>query len=353
MKQQYQFALGAASVVVLSALGGVEVKASSVQEIVNAAVPIANEYGLYPSVIIAQGILESSYGESALAQKYNNIFGVKYTSGTPAYLSTKEFLNGYMVDSVEAFQVYGSLYEACAAQALLIRSNSYYAGAWRENTTSYADATAWLQGRYATDPNYASKLNAIIAQLGLSAYDNGGVTNNQSGGSTGNYKVQQGDTLSAIALNYGTSVQAIMNENGLTSENIRVGQMLSIGGVSSGGTGSYSSASSGNYTIQSGDSLSSIALKFGTTVNQLMLDNGLNSESVLQIGKNIIVQGQTTGQSTNTETVNYATGGTYTVQSGDSLYSIAGAYGLSVNDLAALNGLSQSSMIHPGQTLNV
>ena len=96
MKQKHKLALGA-SIVALASLGGIKAQAASVQEIINAAVPVANDYGLYPSVMIAQGILESSGGQSALASNYNNIFGVKYTSGTPVYLPTQEYLNGKML----------------------------------------------------------------------------------------------------------------------------------------------------------------------------------------------------------------------------------------------------------------
>lgn len=118
----------------------------SVQELAEAATPVANEYGLYPSVMIAQGILESSAGQSALAVNYNNIFGVKYTSGNPVYLPTQEFLDGQMHNVVEPFQAYASVAEACAAQARLLRGSFLYSGVWRENTSSYQDATAWLQG---------------------------------------------------------------------------------------------------------------------------------------------------------------------------------------------------------------
>lgn len=172
MKQKHKLALGA-SIVALASLGGIKAQAASVQEIINAAVPVANDYGLYPSVMIAQGILESSGGQSALASNYNNIFGVKYTSGTPVYLSTQEYLNGVMTNVVEPFQSYSSVYDACVAQAQMLRGSSYYSGAWRENTSSYLDATAWLEGRYATDPTYASKLNSVISELGLSIYDQG------------------------------------------------------------------------------------------------------------------------------------------------------------------------------------
>ena len=217
MKQKHKLALGA-SIVALASLGGIKAQAASVQEIINAAVPVANDYGLYPSVMIAQGILESSGGQSALASNYNNIFGVKYTSGTPVYLPTQEYLNGTMTNVVEPFQAYSSVYDACVAQAKMLRASSYYSGAWRENTSSYLDATAWLEGRYATDPTYASKLNSVISELGLTVYDQGGeisggtavtTSSSASTNSAGTYKVQEGDSLSAIAAQYGTTVDAL------------------------------------------------------------------------------------------------------------------------------------------------
>lgn len=54
--------------------------------------------------------------------------------------------------------------------------NYYYSGAWKSNTKSYKDATAWLTGRYATAPNYGSTLNSIIQSYNLTQYDTGSST---------------------------------------------------------------------------------------------------------------------------------------------------------------------------------
>ena len=308
MNTKHKFLFGAAAVA-LTSLGAVKAQAMSVQELAEAATPVANEYGLYPSVMIAQGILESSAGQSALAVNYNNIFGVKYTSGNPVYLPTQEFLDGQMHNVVEPFQAYASVAEACAAQARLLRGSFLYSGVWRENTSSYQDATAWLQGRYATDPNYASKLNAVIAQYGLTAYDGGEVattsttsyvttttSTDKSSYGTQTYTVHEGDTVYDIAEHYGVSMDAILSQNGLSAtDHIMQGQVLQIPSA-------------------------------GTTAT-------------------------TTSTTSATTMATSTVSSSYTVQSGDTLTSIASAYGRTADDLAAINGITGN--IYPGQTLSV
>ena len=350
MKQKHKLALGA-SIVALASLGGIKAQAASVQEIINAAVPVANDYGLYPSVMIAQGILESSGGQSALASNYNNIFGVKYTSGTPVYLPTQEYLNGTMTNVVEPFQAYSSVYDACVAQAKMLRASSYYSG-------------AWLEGRYATDPTYASKLNSVISELGLSVYDQGGeisggtavtTSSSASTNSAGTYKVQEGDSLSAIAAQYGTTVDALVSANSLENANdIHVGEVLQVAGASTTTTTTSTNttsnvSSSSTYTVKSGDSLYSIAEQYGMTVSSLMSANGIyDVNSMLQVGQVLQVTVSTSATTSNTTTSN-----SYTIQNGDSIYSIATANGMTADQLAALNGFGINDMIHPGQTIRI
>ncbi|MQW22086.1 MULTISPECIES: LysM peptidoglycan-binding domain-containing protein [unclassified Lactococcus] len=366
MKKKHQFALGA-SVLALSVLTGVKAQALSVTSIAQAVTPVANEYGLYPSVMIAQGILESSHGQSGLANNYNNIFGVKYTSGNPVYLPTQEYINGQMQTVVEPFQAYGSLYESCIAHAQLLRGSKLYAGAWRENTSSYRDATAWLEGRYATDPDYASKLNYLIAELGLTAYDNGGIpsstlTSATTSSSGQSYKVQSGDSLSAIAAKYGVSVSSLVSINGLTDSNsLQVGQVLKISGsstVTSTSSQTTTSSSAGTYTVKSGDSLSSIASQYGMTISQLMSANSISDADVIHIGERLSVSTaspatQTTTSSSSTTSSTQNSRYAHTVISGESLYSIATANGMSAERLAEINGIGTNETILPGQTIMI
>lgn len=85
------------------------------------------------------------------------------------------------------------------------------------------------------------------------------------------YTVQPGDTLFSIATRFGTSVQQIKQDNGLTSDFIAVGQRLLI---------CQSTAGCFSYVVQPGDTLTSIAGRFGTSVARLKQDNGLTSDTI-------------------------------------------------------------------------
>ena len=152
-------------------------QAEFIQSIAPAAILIADKYDIYPSVMLAQASLESSWGESALAQEYNNLMGTKGSwNGESITVRTREDVNGESVYINAGFSVYGSWIDSLARYGLLMSEGlkwdaNYYSGTWRENAASYKDATAWLQGRYATDSAYESKLNATIQSFNLDQYD--------------------------------------------------------------------------------------------------------------------------------------------------------------------------------------
>ncbi|KAF1301471.1 glucosaminidase domain-containing protein [Enterococcus saccharolyticus] len=216
---------------------------------------VAASNDLYASVMIAQALLESGNGSSLLATSpYYNLFGVKAYGGEPSvWLPTQEYLNGQWVTMNEPFRAYGSYWESLQDHAAVLKSMSYstgvahYKGAWKSQTTSYADATAYLTGRYATDPAYNQKLNWLIANYDLTRFDTPGQatdysytemstasasatteTASASTNSGGSYVVVAGDTLWDIANANGISVDQLMANNGLTSELIVVGQQLII-----------------------------------------------------------------------------------------------------------------------------
>lgn len=323
-------------------LGGLTIHADDIQQIAASAVPVANEYGLYPSVMIAQAILESDGGTSQLASQYNNYFGVKYISGEGVDLPTNEYIDGEPQTIVQKFQVYDSVSDSFISQANLLRSD-YYSGTWRENTNSYLDATAYLQGRYATDPNYANLLNGIISEYDLTAYDDGSYTTPAATSENGGYVVQVGDTLSSIAQAYGVSVDQLASENGIANtDQISIGQVLTIPGATAGNSGAPSST--GTYTVQENDSLWSIAQANGTTAANLAAINGISTDSVLQIGQQLSLSG---------ESGSVASGTTYTVKSGDTLSAIAAEYGTTADQIAAENGLANADTLAIGETLNI
>ncbi|SNU09600.1 lysozyme [Streptococcus equinus] len=96
------------------------------------------------------------------------------------------------------------------------------------------------------------------------------------------------------------------------------------------------------YTVRSGDTLSSIATRFGTSYQTLASLNGLANPNLIYVGQVLRVNG-----SANTGSVYY------TVRAGDNLSTIASRYGTSYHSIAALNGLANPNLIYAGQTLKI
>jgi peptidoglycan hydrolase-like protein with peptidoglycan-binding domain len=90
------------------------------------------------------------------------------------------------------------------------------------------------------------------------------------------YTVRSGDTLWLLANRYGTTVDAIKRLNGLTGDNLQIGQVLRIP--------TEQSAAYFDYTVRSGDTLWLLANRFGTTVDEIRRLNGLTGDN-LQIGQ--------------------------------------------------------------------
>lgn len=148
-----------------------------IEKVAPAAVLIANAQGIYPSVMIAQAALESSWGQSGLAESYNNLMGTKgNVDGKSVTVRTREVQNGESVYINAGFTIYDSWGHSLFHYGSLMKNglswdSEYYSGTWLENTDNYQDATAWLQGRYASDTSYASKLNQTIESFNLDQYD--------------------------------------------------------------------------------------------------------------------------------------------------------------------------------------
>lgn len=157
--------------------------------------------------------------------------------------------------------------------------------------------------------------------------------------------VQWGETLATIAYHYGTTVEAIVQANGLTNPNlIQVGQRLIIPG-----SAVPSSPSGSTYTVCRGDTLFSIGRRYGLTVNAIMQANGLTS-TLIYVGQELIIPAARSGSPPmgNPTDVPWTR---HTVRSGDTLTAIAYRYGITVNDIVQANNLYNPSYIYPGQTL--
>lgn len=98
----------------------------------------------------------------------------------------------------------------------------------------------------------------------------------------------------------------------------------------------------GTYTVRSGDTLSSIAAKFGTNYQTLASLNGISNPNLIYVGQVLRVNGSASNSSVY-----------YTVRAGDNLSAIASRYGTSYQSIASLNGLTNPNLIYVGQTLKI
>lgn len=168
----------------------VEAASSSAQQqaFVNQIIPIAKtvaiKYGTFPSVMMAQAMIEGDFGTSTLAAAPNyNQFGMKFKVGEDegkydiVYKNTQEWDGSKYVTVNAPFRKYPNIQASFEDNGKKLRqgpgawNTSYYAGAWLENGLTYKDATAALQGKYATSPTYAQTLNNTISKWGLWKYD--------------------------------------------------------------------------------------------------------------------------------------------------------------------------------------
>lgn len=143
------------------------------------AVKAAKKYGTYPSVMIAQAIVESGWGQSALAVNANNLFGMKASGWSGPTYSAKtreEGKDGKSYYITAAFRKYNSFEESFEDNGKKLRNGVTwqplrYQGAWLENANTYAEATKALTGTYATDSKYDVALDSRITSHNLNQYD--------------------------------------------------------------------------------------------------------------------------------------------------------------------------------------
>lgn len=163
----------------------------------------------------------------------------------------------------------------------------------------------------------------------------------------GSHLVRSGETLSGIAARYGTSAQALARANNLKNPNFVVaGTRLRVPG--SGGGASGGGASGGSYTVRAGDTLGSIAARVGSSVSALARANGISNPNMIVAGSTLRLSG---GSSSSAPAV--AAGATHVVRSGETLSGIAGRYGSSVSAIARRNSLSNPNMVVAGMRLRV
>jgi lysozyme len=170
---------------------------------------------------------------------------------------------------------------------------------------------------------------------------------------SGTYTVKSGDNLSKIANQFGTNYEALARLNNLSNPNrIYVGQVLKVTGNASSNAShpssvAHNTTSVGSYTVKSGDTLSGIAAKFGTTYSALAQRNHIANPNAIYVGQVLRISGQATSNRYRPTTSR----GTYVVKSGDTLSGIAASHGTSWTSLASKNGIRAPYTIYVGQRL--
>ncbi len=186
----------------------------------------------------------------------------------------------------------------------------------------------------------------------------------------GTYRVRRGDTLSSIGARFGASVAQLRAWNGIRGSTIRAGQVLKVPGAAPApqaapqrtapSTRAEAAPSPNHYRIRSGDTLLTIASRFGVSVGDLRTWNGIRG-SRITAGKYLIVRPATRNSSAPTQSARQvppatrsagSAGGRYTVRRGDTLGAIAERHGTTAAKLRAWNGI-RGSRIYPGQSLAI
>lgn len=176
------------------------------------------------------------------------------------------------------------------------------------------------------------------------------------------HRVRRGETLSIIARQYGTTVDAIKDLNGLRSTHmIREGAELiipiprGVGAARLAGMPSCERGDETTYRVRRGDTLGKIASRHGVTVAQLCRWNGLSGDSVIHPGQTVRLWPPETSQAPKAASVTPRAGERgidYVVKTGDSLGEIARRHGVSVASIREANGIKRD-LIYAGQTLRI
>ena len=181
--------------------------------------------------------------------------------------------------------------------------------------------------------------------------------------------VQPGETLYGIARLYGVTIQQIAAANGIVNPNILyVGQRLVIPGGEPPPSGSTTT-----YVVQRGDTLYGIASRFNTTITMLVQLNGIANPNLLYVGQVLVVPAPG-GAPTSTPVPQQPTATpqpgasatptpqqapptpvpspvTHVVQRGETLSAIALRYGVTIQQIVALNNIANPNLIYVGQVL--
>lgn len=141
------------------------------KQLIAIAIPVAKKYGLYPSIMVMQGVKESAWGTSELATKANAYFGVKADTNWLGSTYTKVTAEQNQGQVSAAFRKYGSLAASVEDYARnIVAKPEFYSGALRKNAATWEAAVNGLKP-YATSTTYLSDLKSGIKQYQFNKLD--------------------------------------------------------------------------------------------------------------------------------------------------------------------------------------
>ncbi|MCU1402961.1 MAG: LysM peptidoglycan-binding protein [Microbacteriaceae bacterium] len=186
------------------------------------------------------------------------------------------------------------------------------------------------------------------------------------------YRVAAGDTVSSIAGRYGLATASVLALNGLGWKSIIFpGQVLKLtnGGAAPIASPAAPQASNGRYTIMKGDTVGSIAKKFGISTQTVLSANGLGWSSIIYPGQTLAIPTlapSSTGAPTAIAPVAYVTpsapavvpvkstvSSSYVIKAGDTISKIATQFGVSIQSILNANNMTWSSLIYSGRSITI
>lgn len=283
------------------------------------AIKKMGEYGIPASITLAQGILESGSGNSGLARKANNHFGIKCHNDW----NGKTF---HMDDDAknECFRKYKDPSDSYRDHSIFLTKRDRYAFLFDYDVTDYK---SWAKGLkkagYATNPKYPQLLISLIEKYDLAQYD------------TGKTKKRRSEEIIASEVD---STAVIMSGSALVA---------SMQPVTQSGTGRpvYEINKAKFIVIKQGDTFYSLANEFDIYSWQLFKYNDLEKNHVLQVDEIIYLEKKRKKANKQNQQ--------HSVKEGESLRIISNVYGVRMSSLRKMNGLSNDEDIVAGMVLKL
>ena len=248
------------------------------------------------SITLAQGLLESAAGQSSLATNGNNHFGIKCHGWTGRTIYRDDDRRN------ECFRAYGSAYESFEDHSRFLATGQRYKGLFSLKTTDYK---GWARGLkaagYATNPRYAQSLIDIIENYNLSQYDRAKsydsfIVGHARDASTPGHPLhpiyifnknyylyaRQGDTFSSLADEIGISRRRLARYNERDKhDRLEPGEIIWLKKKQKKAPKEYKKVP---HVVQAGESMYSIAQKYGIRLESLYKLNHLSPEYNIQVG---------------------------------------------------------------------